>query len=103
MRHAILLALPLFVTLAVLGMAKDRNADIRQQVASALGRIGDPKGVPTLRDLLTDENKDVRESAVHALSEIRDRSALEALVGALKSTDPTVRRAAAEALGQRED
>ena len=88
---------------AVLGLAKDRNAEIRQQVASAVGRIGDPKGVPALRELLTDENKNVRESAVNALSEIRDRSALEALVGALKSTDPTVRRAAAEALGQRED
>ena len=37
---------------AVLGMAKDRNAEIRQQVAHTLGRIEDPKGVPTLRDLL---------------------------------------------------
>jgi HEAT repeat protein len=90
------------VPAGLLVAARDKNPDVRQSLAQVLGSIGDPKSVPTLKELLSDGNADVRESAVSALSEIRDRSALEALVAALKSSDPVVRRSAAEALGQRE-
>jgi hypothetical protein len=51
---------------------KDKNWDVRQSAADALGNIGDASAVPALIEALKDENKGVRGNAAGALGKIGD-------------------------------
>jgi HEAT repeat protein len=78
----------------------DKNPEVRQKAAFALGKIG-PKAeaaVPALSKALKDENFDVRWSAAEALGEIgpKAEAAVPALIESL--TDPIVRSTVAESL-----
>ena len=47
------------------------NPGVREQVAFALGQIGDPRAIDGLTAALKDPNPDVREHAAFALGQIR--------------------------------
>ena len=50
---------------------KDVNPGVREQVAFALGQIGDPRAIDGLTAALKDANPDVRQQAAFALGQIR--------------------------------
>ncbi len=72
----------------------------RAAVASALGRIGNPRALPGLLDLLRDLAAPVRIAAARSLAELGDESAVNPLVDELRDDDPAMRLAAVEALGR---
>ncbi len=76
----------------------DDVRDVRQDAASALGDIGDVRGVEPLIKALGDEDSNVRRGATNALGDIGE-PAVESLIKALGDEDSNVRRGAAHALG----
>ncbi|QLQ33180.1 MAG: HEAT repeat domain-containing protein [Candidatus Thiothrix singaporensis] len=82
----------------------DKNTNVRQYAAFALGQIGDPSAIPALANALKDkdENESMRSSAASALGNIGDTSASTALANALNNKDENedVRSSAASALGR---
>jgi len=79
----------------------DRDAEVRHQVAHALGHTGDPDALRALIAHVTDANVEVRQAVVESLDNFDDPSVTAALRTALKDTDAEVRKSAAEALGNR--
>ena len=53
-----------------LGQLRSRLASRRREAARRLGRIGDPRAVPGLRELLRDPRQEVREAARLALDRV---------------------------------
>jgi HEAT repeat protein len=51
---------------------KDADADVREQVAFALGQLRDPRAIDGLIAALKDADADVRQQAAFALGQIRD-------------------------------
>lgn len=86
---------------ALIEALADPSADVRHNVAHALGSIGDEAAVPALKRALADSNSEVRRGVAEALAEIGGADAITALMGLLKDGDPEIRRIAAEALGKR--
>jgi len=78
---------------------KDKNSNVREKAASALGKIGDERAVEPLIQALKDEDSDVRGRAADALGNIGDGRAVEPLIHALKDEHGNVRNNAADALG----
>lgn len=78
----------------------DSYYQVRITAADALGRLGDPRALALLiQMLLEDEEEEVRASAAHALGEIRNPAATGPLLRALHDRYSEVRGAAARALG----
>jgi HEAT repeat protein len=73
---------------------------IRIRVAEALGKIGDSRAVDALIEALRDWDEDVRKSVVWALGEIGDARAVDALIEALRDWDEDVRKSVVWALGE---
>jgi HEAT repeat protein len=73
---------------------------VRQQIAWALGRIGDRSSVEPLRRALADPATGVRSAAADALGEPGAAAAVEALVDALEDGSPEVRAGAVGALAR---
>ena len=77
----------------------DKNKDVRNNAAWALGQIKDERAVPELIRLLQNENDlDVKRSVVFALGEIKHELAIEPLINQLDSTDIDLKEKAFEAL-----
>jgi HEAT repeat protein len=54
---------------------KDEDLHVRTAAAGSLGRIGDPRAVPALEELLSKEkDADVRRAARDAIKAIRDKA-----------------------------
>ena len=68
---------------------EDDEWAIREQAASGLGKLKDPRGVDPLVKALKDKDGAVRTAAVWALERVGDARAVPGLVEAL--TDHTVR------------
>lgn len=77
-------------------------APVRAELALALGRIGDPRGLPTLEILLQDREPAVRRRAAFAIGFVGDASALPALLAATGDRDRETGRRAVEALARLE-
>jgi cyclophilin family peptidyl-prolyl cis-trans isomerase len=82
-------------------LAEGREA-IRAELALALGRIGDPRGVPTLEGLLQDPAPAVRRRAAFALGFVKGPSAVPALLAAVGDHDLETGRRVIEALARLE-
>jgi HEAT repeat protein len=74
---------------------------VRVNVASALGRVKDPRALESLERKLTDENEQVRKSIVHAFSDQEDPHVASFMIDRLVDPDPDVRWAAAYELGKK--
>jgi HEAT repeat protein len=85
---------PLITTL------KDKDENVREYAAQALGELGDARAVEPLIITLKDKDKNVREYAAKALGKIGDSRAVEPLIAAMKDKDYSVRGNATEALGK---
>lgn len=71
---------------------------IRRHSAEVMGRLGDPKGLPSLIAVMEDEVPGVRCAAATAIGRIGDRAGLASLIAALGDYDEAVRDAIVEAL-----
>ncbi len=84
---------------AIEKLMTDKRALVRVRCAEALGRIGDPAGVPLLEKLAADKDLRVAETAVYALGLVRDTSAVAPLARSLAAGDENIKLRALEALG----
>ncbi len=75
----------------------------RSEAARRLGRIGDERAVPELRELLQDPKEDVREAVLFALGRIGTQDALEAMLDALERGDRWSQEKVAEAVDEAGD
>lgn len=73
---------------------------LHEQLAIALGRIGDPRGLPYLESLLEDPAVEVRRAAAFGLGQLGEVRAYPNLLGALGDMDREVGQLAAEALAR---
>ncbi|HEX5760817.1 MAG TPA: HEAT repeat domain-containing protein, partial [Thermoanaerobaculia bacterium] len=73
---------------------------LREELADALGRAGDPAGRGMLEGLLIDDEPPVRRAAAFALGELEDAAAMPALVAALRDPDRETGSLAVEALAK---
>jgi cyclophilin family peptidyl-prolyl cis-trans isomerase/HEAT repeat protein len=81
-------------------LVSDAAPLIRVRCAEALGRIGDPGGVPYLVKLVDDENLHVAETAVYSLGLVGDPSVLEPLRRCLAEKPAGIKERSLEALGK---
>ncbi|MEK9148574.1 MAG: HEAT repeat domain-containing protein, partial [Candidatus Desantisbacteria bacterium] len=83
----------------LIGALGDKDKDVREKAADALGQIGDKTATKPLIKALGDEDSYVRGQAACALGQIGDKTATKPLIKALGDEDGYVRGKAAEALG----
>jgi len=67
----------------------------KENAATALGYIGDPRAVDSLLGLLTTENAKLRSAVIRALGRIADPRAIKPLEGVLQDDNPSLRSDAA--------
>ncbi len=72
----------------------------REMLATALGRIGDPRAVSMLALLVADAEAPVRRAAAFALGELGDKAATTPLLRAAAGADSETGQLAVEALGK---
>ncbi|HKI86762.1 MAG TPA: peptidylprolyl isomerase [Thermoanaerobaculia bacterium] len=70
---------------------------LRADLATTLGRVGDPRGLATLESLLTDPAPEVRRAAAFGLGLLADRKAVPSLLKAAADPDAETGRLAVEA------
>ena len=77
-----------------------KDAQLRMRAARALGMIGDPKAVESLRKHAADADPGVRAQSIFALARLRaeDQASLAAIIARLTDSDPAVRRATVASL-----
>src|SRR5262249_30488250 len=80
-------------------LVHDPAAEVRAEVAAAIGKLGHEDAAMLLFELLGDESELIQESAMAALSRMAPERVTPLLVQALASADPEVRVRAAETLG----
>ena len=85
--------------LPVIEALKNDSSSIRWDAAEALGRIGDARAVPSLKNALKDENSSVRRAVIEALGKIGAPAVLP-LIDALENGDDDARWTAAKVLGK---
>jgi HEAT repeat protein len=78
----------------------DKNRQVREEAARALGEVGDRQAVPHLIQALSDKYAKVRKAAAWALGCIGDERAAPHLVRAFGDPSVWVRSEAVKALGQ---
>ncbi len=85
-----------------LGNADSASNNMNKEIAAALGRIGDPRSVPTLTRLLGTRDAYVRIEAINALGTSRAKEAVEPLIAIIHddSGEPFVCKKAIQALGE---
>jgi cyclophilin family peptidyl-prolyl cis-trans isomerase/HEAT repeat protein len=76
------------------------DAALREELASALGRIPDPQGRGPLEGLLIDDDPAVRRAAAFGLGTLGDPEASQALFAAVRDKDRETGVLAVEALGK---
>ncbi len=67
-------------------MTRHADTELRVDLAEALGRVGDPRGLPTLQELLVDPEAVVRRAAAFGLGLLGDAEGIDPLLRAV--TDP---------------
>ena len=66
----------------------DKDEDVRQVAAAALGDVKSRTSIPRLRQALADESPEVRFTAARALWQMGDRSGRDLFVGILSGEEP---------------
>lgn len=81
----------------------DKESQVRQSAAVALGYIGGKEGESYLIKALSDNSAGVKYSAAASLGQIRSPEAVTALANSLADPDPGMRRSVLVALDRSED
>lgn len=84
-------------------LASSPDRDLRKATAILLGKKGNEKAIPMLRNLADDGVKDVRREAIHSLGEIGSTKAISILSNRIDDDEPQVRAEIARALGKLKD
>jgi len=79
-------------------LLSDRDAEIRETAAKALGELGFPRVIGPLCRALSDPEWTVRVSVIEALATTKDPKGIQALIEVLKDEIPAVGQSAAKAL-----
>lgn len=79
---------------------RSKDLGVLEEATVALGKIGDPRALPALQNLLAHSYVSVRERAAWALGRIGHPDAIPALQQALTDTSQAVRSAVKSALGR---
>ncbi|MGB5478254.1 MAG: HEAT repeat domain-containing protein, partial [Thermoanaerobaculia bacterium] len=58
-------------------MTRQADMELRVDLAEALGRVGDPRGLPTLQELLVDPEAVVRRAAAFGLGLLGDAGGID--------------------------
>lgn len=82
----------------LLAELNNKEAEIRYEVAHALGELGAEEAVPSLLKLTEDKDNQVQEAAIKALGEIGGEQAKQALIKLSKDHQSRIREAAKSAL-----
>jgi HEAT repeat protein len=84
------------------GNADSAGNAMNKEIASALGKIADPKSVPTLVRLLSSRDQYVRIEAINALGSMRAKDAVQPLIAIATddSGEPFVSKKAIQSLGE---
>ena len=87
---------------ALMAIVKNTDEDQirRLYAADALGKIGDPKALPVLRDMFAEKEALVRQYAASALARFGLEEVFDSLIQALRDEDAKVREASANALAR---
>ncbi|CAG0947812.1 partial putative phycocyanin operon protein Z, partial [Anaerolineae bacterium] len=83
----------------IVAALSSQDKQIRLQAAKTLGKIADPRTIPSLISVLNDDDSRIRKTAADSLVQI-GKPAIQALLVALKDQNPRTRSRAAYALGQ---
>ncbi|MBI4864613.1 MAG: HEAT repeat domain-containing protein [Candidatus Riflebacteria bacterium] len=89
-----------FVQAQVENMMNSSDKWVRVSLASSMGVVNAPGGVPYLIKLLTDPEPEVRKEAIQAVRKISNREALMALAKQVEHPDANVRIYAIETAGR---
>jgi len=84
---------------ALLNNLNNKNPDVRQCAAMALGYAKDMRVVRKLVTMLSDPNRNVRCTTAESLGRLGDQQAVPMLTKALRDSSPEVRSESAKALG----
>jgi hypothetical protein len=87
----------------LIGEAEHPDPAVRQEVARALGELGDERAGETVAELVDDTELEVRLAAIKSLGQIGGDEAREALIYALEDEQDIIREAAERALNEIED
>jgi HEAT repeat protein len=88
------------VELALSEYVVHEDPEIRQAVATTIGRVGDSSHLRFLEVLVEDDNPRVREKAAFACGLLKSRSAIPFLTAHLQDNDDQLRARTVEALGR---
>ena len=90
------------IVLALIGVLRDPNVEVRRAAVNSLGNFEDHTAVPALREALKDDDAEVRAGALEALGNLEDVGSADAIAALLKDPNKDVRAKAIEALGELE-
>ncbi len=79
---------------------KDEDGHIRSIAAMGLAKIGDPKAIKQIKNLLNDPYENVQETAVEALSQFGQLLPVDEFISMLRGANPVLRKNAALILGK---
>jgi HEAT repeat protein len=79
---------------------KEKTEDVRSEILSAMGYIGDAKFLPVLIQASKEEANRLKAQAVRGLGSYKEQKAIDALIVALESDNEWVRESAASTLAQ---
>lgn len=85
------------------GEAEHPDPAVRQEVARALGELGDERAAATVGELVDDTELEVRLAAIKALGRLGGDEAREALLYALEDEQDIIREAAENAINEVEE
>jgi len=87
----------------LIALLKGQDAELRREVALALGETKDQRAVQPLIDILEGLDDRLRSNAAYALGDLNDARAVQPLIGLMKDPNSDVVRAAGQALGKIDD
>ena len=73
---------------------------MRSRAADALGKIGGPKVIDAVLELVRDKDEDIRRAAIEILNQTKDERAVDSLIHATRDPDWWVSERAVDALAE---
>ena len=84
---------------SLINALKNEHSSVRWNAAEALGKSGDTRAIPPLKDALRDKNSSVRRAVIEALGKL-GKPAVSLLIEVLENGDDDAQWTAARMLGR---